>query len=338
MKPSKKGIITLILLLICIVAFAQDTASPRSGDGIHSLLRRHHRTKTEHYQQFIDLNKSKLGKNNSLILGVKYQLPPLSSSPATTTAAKRKGTNRKEPLFGKKYENYTVESNELNGACYFLVCGHGGPDCGAIGKLDGRELHEDEYAYDIVLRLARVLLSKGATVHIIIQDKHDGIRDDKFLKNSKTETCMGEPIPLNQVQRLKQRCNKINSISKKSPEKYQRAISIHLDSRNKSHQTDVYFYHSTNNNKSKQFATTLRNKFEEQYKKHQPNRGFKGTVSARNLYVLNNTTPISAFAELGNIQNSFDQRRFVSHDNRQALANWLCRGFIEDYENFKKKK
>lgn len=337
MKFNKKGITTLFFLFLCVTLFAQDFATPRSGDGIHSFLRRHNRTRKEHFQQFIDLNQKKLGKNNSLILGVKYQLPPLSTT-ASVSSGNKKGTKKKEPLFGKKYEDYTIESNELAGACFFLVCGHGGPDCGAIGKLDGRELHEDEYAYDITLRLARALMTKGATVHIIIQDKNDGIRDDKFLKNSKTETCMGDPIPLNQVQRLKQRCDKINSISRKSPEKYQRAIFIHLDSRNKSHQTDVYFYYTGNKQASKQFTTTLRNKFEEQYKKHQPNRGFKGTVSTRNLYVLNNTTPISAFAELGNMQNSFDQKRFVNKNNREALAKWLCKGFIQDYENFKKKK
>ena len=44
-------------------------------------------------------------------------------------------------------------------------------------SIQGRQLHEDEYAYDIILRLARELLSRGAKVHIIIQDKKDGIRD-----------------------------------------------------------------------------------------------------------------------------------------------------------------
>lgn len=80
----------------------------------------------------------------------------------------------------------------------------------------------------------------------------------------------------------------------------------------------------------------MRNTFDENYKIHQPNRGFTGTVSTRSLYVLNNTTPVGIFTELGNIQNSFDQRRFLQSDNRQALANWMCRGFIKDYENWKK--
>ncbi|GHU63543.1 hypothetical protein FACS1894123_06510 [Bacteroidia bacterium] len=55
-----------------------------------------------------------------------------------------------------------------------MVSGYGGPDCGVIANVDGHKLHEDEYAYDIMLRLARSLMGHGATVHVIIQDKKDG--------------------------------------------------------------------------------------------------------------------------------------------------------------------
>ena len=106
--------------------------------------------------------------------------------------AKKKPRTGKEALFGKEYATYQITSNELSGACFYLVSGHGGPDPGAIGIYQGRQLHEDEYAYDIILRLARELLSRGAKVHIIIQDKKDGIRDGHVLANSKRETCMGK--------------------------------------------------------------------------------------------------------------------------------------------------
>lgn len=76
--------------------------------------------------------------------------------------AKKKPRTGKEALFGKEYATYQITSNELSGACFYLVSGHGGPDPGAIGIYQGRQLHEDEYAYDIILRLARELLSRGA--------------------------------------------------------------------------------------------------------------------------------------------------------------------------------
>ena len=81
----------------------------------------------------------------------------------------------------------------------------------------------------------------------------------------------------------------------------------------------------------------MRSTFTHKYNKHQPGRGFTGTVDGRNLYVLRHTTPASVFVELGNIQNSFDQQRIILSDNRQALANWLCEGFVTDYNRYKKK-
>lgn len=76
-------------------------------------------------------------------------------------AQNKKPRTGKESLFGKKLATYQITSNELSGACFYLVSGHGGPDPGAIGIYQGRQLHEDEYAYDIILRLARELLTRG---------------------------------------------------------------------------------------------------------------------------------------------------------------------------------
>ena len=92
---------------------------------------------------------------------------------------------------------------------------HLGPDPGAIGRVGKHELHEDEYAYDIALRLARNLMQEGAEVHIIIQDSKDGIRNDAYLSNSKRETCMGDPIPLNQVQRLQSNTSFVSFCNKR---------------------------------------------------------------------------------------------------------------------------
>ena len=313
----RKIVSFLIFLALSCALFAQQTATPRKGEGLDAFLRRNNITSKEQKADFIELNKKNLGPNNTLKLGVKYKLPTSGKSSSTKTI----GSVHKNSLFGSKYAEYTIESNKLNGACFYLVCGHGGPDPGAIAKVDGKTLSEDEYAYDIVLRLARNMLSHGATVHIIIQDAKDGIRDDKYLANSNRETCMGSTIPLNQTQRLKQRAGKINELSKKSSEKYKRALFIHLDSRNRGHRVDVFFYHHPKSTQGKGLANTLKKTFDTKYKKHQPNRGYKGTVSDRNLYVLNNTNPVGVFIELGNIQNAEDRKRFLDSDNRQAVAN-----------------
>ena len=338
----KHILIFFLFSVFCISISAQDNkAKPRDGEGTHAFLKRHKRTNTGDYDKFLELNKGKLGRNNSLLKGVTYTLPPLSENNAANTASSKtttKGTKKTNRLFGPKYQDYTIKSNKLKGAVFFLSSGHGGPDPGAVGKIDGYEVHEDEYAYDITLRLARALMEEGATVHMIIQDALDGIRDDRYLNNSRLETCMGVAIPLNQTLRLKQRSDKINSLARKSKEKYKRAVFIHLDSRSQKKQLDVFFYYAKNSSGGRKLANTMRQTFSSHYDKHQPTRGFTGTVSQRSLYVLDNTTPVGLYAELGNIQNSFDQRRFLDPNNRQALANWMCRGFITDYENWKKGK
>ena len=359
MKNKLYILLFLAFLFSGTTLWAQQKATPKAGEGISSFLLRHNRSPKKYYDDFIELNKQKLGKNNVLKVGVTYVIPPVKKS--TTTSAKttpvkntgaknttsesagtkqpsskakstKIGTTINEPLFGKQLANVKVTSNRLAGACFYVVSGHGGPDPGAIGKVGRYELHEDEYAYDIALRLARNLMQEGAEVHIIIQDAKDGIRDDSYLSNSKRETCMGDAIPLNQVQRLQQRCDKINALYRKDRKNhsYCRAIFIHIDSRSKGKQTDVFFYYSNKKGDSKRLANNMKDTFESKYDKHQPNRGFSGTVSGRNLYVLSHTTPASVFVELGNIQNTFDQRRLVINSNRQALAKWLMEGFLKD--------
>ena len=322
-------IFALFILLSIIIRAQQATDTPRRGEGISTFLERNGRPERTYQQEFLKLNAKKLRGKKELQLGVKYILPPLHKKSSASTHDKIVN----EPLFGKRLAKVKVTGNRLAGTCFYISSGHGGPDPGAIGRVAGHELHEDEYAYDVALRLARNLMEEGAKVHIIIQDAKDGIRNDRYLNNSKRETCMGDPIPLNQVARLKQRCDKINTLYAADRKKYRycRSVFLHVDSRGKRAQVDVFFYHAKGSTKGQRLANTMKRTFESKYNKHQPNRGFEGTTEPRNLYVLNHSTPVGLFVELGNIQNAFDQRRFVISDNRQALANWMTEGLITDY-------
>ena len=329
-----------IFSLSSLLAFPVETAKPKEGDGIYKFLLSNGRDPNEHFDAFVELNKNKLGANRSLIKGVSYALPPLTYSTKTETTAPEPKLNKKNayyvPLFGKKYEEIAVQSNKLAGATFYLVSGHGGPDCGAIGYVNGTAIHEVEYAYDITLRLARILMMEGATVHVIIQDKYNGIRDDEILKLNRNKTCRGKEIPRSQVKRLQQQCDEINTLYNRSKDVYQRAVFIHLDSRTNNQQLDVFFYYNETSPAGRKLANTMRTTFRDHYIKHQPDRGFTGTISPRNLHVLVNTQPVSLFTELGNIQSSYDQRRFLPSIQRQALAKWMCQGLIADYENSKK--
>ena len=229
-------------------------------------------------------------------------------------------------LFGKANSKVSIKSNELKGCFYYLVSGHGGPDPGAMTNHGGNTLCEDEYAYDVTLRLAKSLMEKGATVYIIIKDLNDGIRDENFLTCDKDEICHpNQKIPYNQVKRLKQRAGVINSLyaKHKKEAKKQRCIVIHVDSRSKNEQIDVFFYHHRYSKTGKKLANTIRNTFETKYQEHQKGRGYEGAVSYRSLYMLTKTSPVTCYIELGNIQHNRDRKRVEVKDNRQALANWI---------------
>lgn len=323
----------LSFFVLCAIFFvvglstttAQSTkAIPKKGEGVYSFLKRHNRSPKKSKAKFYKLNKGKFSKSHNLLGGVSYLLPD-------------ELTVFHYPIFGKKEAKFKQISNKLSGAVFYLVSGHGGPDCGAIGIYNNTKLYEDEYAYDITLRLAKRLIENGAKVYCIIQDAKDGIREDAVLKNSKQETCMGAKIPLSQLARLKQRTQTVNWLyhQKDKHSKYKRCLVIHVDSRSKRKRLDVFFYHYPGSKKGKRLAYNLSNTIEEKYGDHQPNRSFSGTVSSRELYVVRNIAPALVFAELGNIQNPKDQKRFIMPNNRQALANWLYEGFELDFQKNK---
>jgi N-acetylmuramoyl-L-alanine amidase len=175
----------------------------------------------------------------------------------------------------------------------------------------------------------------GATVYMIIQDPDDGIRDEGILKMDRDEVGYGgRKIPLNQSARLRQRTEIVNSLYPKHRGAYQRMLAIHVDSRSRSQNIDVFFYHHENSKDGEKLAKNIHQTFTSKYKRYQPNRDYSGNVTQRSsLYVIKYSHPPTVFIELGNIRNDKDQRRFVIPDNRQALANWIYEGLLSDYTN-----
>ncbi len=236
-------------------------------------------------------------------------------------------------IFGEKYKNVRIISNQLKGKVYYLVSGHGGPDPGAVGSCRGKSICEDEYAYDITLRLGRKLVEHGATVYMIVRDNNDGIRDVSLLKCDKDEvTYPKKKIPLNQVKRLNQRANAINILYKKHKKQgvtYQRMIIMHIDSRNEGSRVDMFFYYYGKSKTGKKIAKTMYSTVKSKYDKYQKGRGYKGTVKPRNLHMLREALPTGVYIELGNIQNLKDQKRFTVVDNREAVAKWFAEALVK---------
>ncbi|HHS95618.1 MAG TPA: N-acetylmuramoyl-L-alanine amidase [Phaeodactylibacter sp.] len=242
----------------------------------------------------------------------------------------RSGGLRKYPIFGNKHSYIRLLDNSLRGKVYYIVSGHGGPDSGATGKQNKHLLCEDEYAYDVALRLTRQLLQRGALVYMIIRDPNDGLRSGKYLGHDEDEYCWGNyKIPRSQKQRLFQRSNAINKLyekHKKQGIKEQYCIVIHIDSRSTGQNTDVFFYHFPGSKEGRDLALRIHRTFKNKYRIHRRNGKYHGTVTPRDLHMLREPKPTSVFIELGNIRNKNDQKRIVEQSNREALAKWLYEG------------
>ncbi len=239
--------------------------------------------------------------------------------------------NRRFPIFGKKHEHVPLKDNSLRGKVYYIESGHGGPDPGAMVTLKNKKtLCEDEYAYDVALRLVRNLVAHGATAYMITRDPDDGIRDDEYLQCDSDEVVWGnEAIPRSHKPRLFQRSDVINELYDKHEKQGvqdQKLIVIHVDSRGKGAQTDLYFYYHSEDPAGKKLALDLHKSMEFHYKKYRNGRGYDGTVSARDLHMLRETKVPSAYIELGNIRHPTDQQRIILPKNRQLLADWLLEG------------
>jgi N-acetylmuramoyl-L-alanine amidase len=260
-----------------------------------------------------------------------FELDSPNKSKTAKKAKEKIPTEVVVDLFGEKYKNVKIISHKLKDCIFYIVSGHGGPDPGAVGYRDGYELHEDEYAYDVSLRLARNLIEHGAEVYVIVQDSSDGIRDGYYLNNSYKEVYIdGSPISSNQLERLKKRVDIINNLYYKnqSSGKKQYSIETHVDSRYTGKMIDIFFYHGETSTEGKRVADILLKTIEDKYRKAQPGRGYDGTVTSRNLYMIRNTIPTMIFIEIGNIQNQRDQIRLIEQNNRQAIANWLRDGLL----------
>jgi N-acetylmuramoyl-L-alanine amidase len=248
------------------------------------------------------------------------------------TASGGSAGNRRFPIFGPKYAHTPLISNKLKGKVFYVTGGHGGPDPGAIGRRGNYLLCEDEYAYDVALRLCRNLIAHGATAYMIVRDSDDGIRDDEILACDQDEVVWGgASIPHQQKARLTQRSDIINELyesNHKAGVTDQTAIMIHVDSRNKSERIDVFFYHQSHNNDSKKLALKMQQALRQKYQKYRPGGDYHGTVSARELHMLREVKPKSVYIELANIRNSSDQKRIILSSNRQYLADWLLDGLL----------
>jgi N-acetylmuramoyl-L-alanine amidase len=233
-------------------------------------------------------------------------------------------------IFGKKYEEVPMKGASLKGKIFYIESGHGGPDPGAMFKKDGRTMCEDEYAYDVSLRVARLLIAHGGTVFIITRDPNDGIRDGQMLTCDADERTFPDlKIPAAHRPRLYQRSDAINSLYdkyKKEGITDQRCLILHVDSRVKTLQTDIYLYYQSSSTVSKKIGQNILENLKDN---HEGKRKYRGTLSSRDLHMMRESKVPTVYVEMGNLRNTVDLERIRTGAHRQEVADWLYEGFIQ---------
>ncbi|MFH6982192.1 N-acetylmuramoyl-L-alanine amidase [Marinoscillum sp. 108] len=346
-----KRLVTFLLLAGSYLTHAQEHKKVMAvqGDGIYSLLRNSGLEPKKYLAPFIELNKENLSSENGLFIGRIYLLPKPEekvekadeevvmpdSVDMQTVKATKVLEKRYYGIFGADYAMVSIESRQLEGAVFYLISGHGGPDPGAVEHYGGQLLAEDEYAYDVTLRLARKLIANGALVYLITRDPNDGIRDARLLEvDHDEETYPSKRIPRNHSLRLKQRVEVVNELYERHAAKpYQRIIETHVDSRSKSENIDVFFYYHELSKDGQRLAQNLQQTFKQKYARYQPNRKYSGTIEPRNsLYIIKYSKAPTVYVEIGNLKNTRDQRRILDWENRDAIAMWITDGVIADFK------
>ena len=285
-------------------------------------------------EKLLDKNliKKEYKASRLLYVPMVYSSEIHESKATTTSNTTQINSEFNTKLFGKANSRIDVVDNSLQNRVFYLSPGHGGIDPGAIGTKDGKRLCEDEYAYDITLRLAKKLLEHNATVYMTVQDPNDGIREDYYLECDSDELYHGgDTISGNQTTRLLKRAEIMNDLyaKHKKTAKSQTALMIHVDSRYEEQRIDIFYYYNEDDAKGKLLANTIYQTIKEKYAQNQPGRGYYGTISTRSLLELRKTKATGVYIELGNIQNPTDQVRFIDPNNRQAIANWLYLGLLK---------
>jgi N-acetylmuramoyl-L-alanine amidase len=95
-----------------------------------------------------------------------------------------------------KYSNQ-VHTEDLKGVIVILDPGHGGNDPGTVGRLGRAEIYEDEFVYDIVCRIKRLLeTTTMAKVELTLVDKsiNYDIRNVSHFQKDTDEYVLTNPI------------------------------------------------------------------------------------------------------------------------------------------------
>lgn len=241
---------------------------------------------------------------------------------------------------------YKHKSKLLNGWRIVLDPGHGGRDPGAIvSNKDGvdRAVHvvEDEYVYDIAMRLYKKLKMEGAKVELTVISPNHHIRENlratiTFVHEqnevyndeatNRKNSFSVRPASAN----INQRARIANRFFKGAQKGKTLFISIHADNSPNRPKGPLVIYHERKgkiDSRSRAFAKVMQKTLD--------HPGLASQIGGRNLAVLrNNTAHAEILVEIRNVHDQGEAWALRFHSRREEDADRIFQGVL----NYVKKK
>jgi N-acetylmuramoyl-L-alanine amidase len=225
------------------------------------------------------------------------------------------------------------------GALYGLVVvidpGHGGTDPGSHGTFNGNPVYEDEYCYDVALRLQRMLKKKEALVFLTVKDKKQkkpiASHPADIIKPDKNEVFALDGSLAKAGSGLNKRVAYANKIKKKYPRHKVVFISIHFDSLPATIEGGRIIQTKTKNEMGKILEGIM-------IKNERAVKGRAVLVTSGdkskgiiNVWVLGRSNQIKEkiLIELGNFSNKDDRWRIRNYKVRENYAQLTTRALIQ---------
>lgn len=245
----------------------------------------------------------------------------------------------------------TVAEAQGRGQLYgqAIVCdpGHGGTDPGASRMFGGSRVAENEYVYDVCLRVERLVRQKSGLAFLTLK-RDEGIRSGSprdILFDNRTERFAYD----NSVARagstgLRTRQAYGNLIARRYPRHQLTWISVHFDVVGKRSDVDgVRIIYAKKSPGSLALARELEDSFDDagRMREHGP-IAESGDLryGLRNLYILNGNNRASSrvLIELGNFNNNVDLWRIRDPKVREAYAKAIVEALVKRVKKTAPKK
>lgn len=226
-----------------------------------------------------------------------------------------------------------TRNGSLHGWVVVLDAGHGGMDPGASGIFQGKRVVEDEYVFDVALRVRRMVRAKGGLAIMTTMDNigERSWKPFRVFPDMRTErfTTDGTIVQAG-TGGLRRRLRLGNQIKRRYPKHHQAWISIHFDVRGRSGDDGVRIITPDT---ELQIAKSLERSFGNAKRLRDDDPLVESgdrDHGIRRLFILSGENRIKekVLIELGNFKNEADVWRIRNHVVREAYARAITDSLV----------